>query len=52
MAEFNPLDPATLQCPHPHLARLRGKVEGAGGPRIVAVRGVGYRIATEDDTPN
>jgi two-component system KDP operon response regulator KdpE len=28
----------------PHLARLRSKVEGAGGPRIVAVRGVGYRI--------
>jgi DNA-binding response OmpR family regulator len=31
----------------PHLARLRAKVEGAGGPRIVAVRGVGYRIDTE-----
>jgi len=28
----------------PHLARLRSKVEVAGGPRIVAVRGVGYRI--------
>jgi two-component system KDP operon response regulator KdpE len=28
----------------PHLARLRAKVEGAGGPRILAVRGVGYRI--------
>jgi DNA-binding response OmpR family regulator len=28
----------------PHLARLRSKVESAGGPRIVAVRGVGYRI--------
>ena len=28
----------------PHLARLRAKVEGSGGPRIVAVRGVGYRI--------
>ena len=28
----------------PHLARLRSKVEGAGGPAIVAVRGVGYRI--------
>jgi two-component system KDP operon response regulator KdpE len=28
----------------PHLARLRAKVEGAGGPRIVAVRGVGYRV--------
>ena len=30
----------------PHLARLRSKVEAAGGPRIVAVRGVGYRIET------
>jgi two-component system KDP operon response regulator KdpE len=30
----------------PHLARLRAKVEGAGGPEIVAVRGVGYRIST------
>ena len=28
----------------PHLARLRAKVEGSGGPQIVAVRGVGYRI--------
>ncbi len=32
----------------PHLARLRAKVEGAGGPRIVAVRGVGYRIDAQD----
>jgi two-component system KDP operon response regulator KdpE len=31
----------------PHLARLRAKVEGAGGPSIVAVRGVGYRIEVE-----
>ena len=31
----------------PHLARLRAKVEGAGGPSIVAVRGVGYRIAVD-----
>lgn len=31
----------------PHLARLRGKVEEAGGPPIVAVRGVGYRIVAE-----
>jgi two-component system KDP operon response regulator KdpE len=31
----------------PHLARLRAKVEAAGGPEIVAVRGVGYRIATD-----
>jgi DNA-binding response OmpR family regulator len=28
----------------PHLARLRSKVEAVGGPRVVAVRGVGYRI--------
>jgi two-component system KDP operon response regulator KdpE len=28
----------------PHLARLRSKVEGAGGPALVAVRGVGYRL--------
>jgi DNA-binding response OmpR family regulator len=28
----------------PHLARLRAKVEAAGGPAILAVRGVGYRI--------
>jgi two-component system KDP operon response regulator KdpE len=33
----------------PHLARLRAKVEGAGGPRIAAVRGVGYRIEIERD---
>jgi two-component system KDP operon response regulator KdpE len=28
----------------PHLARLRAKVDAAGGPGILAVRGVGYRI--------
>jgi DNA-binding response OmpR family regulator len=28
----------------PHLARLRAKLDAAGGPPIVAVRGVGYRI--------
>ncbi|MFL5779437.1 MAG: response regulator transcription factor [Chloroflexota bacterium] len=32
----------------PHLARLRSKVESAGGPEIVAVRGVGYRIVAEN----
>ena len=32
----------------PHLARLRAKVEDAGGPHVVAVRGVGYRIVVED----
>jgi two-component system KDP operon response regulator KdpE len=31
----------------PHLARLRAKVESAGGPSIVAVRGVGYRIEVD-----
>ena len=31
----------------PHLARLRAKVEAAGGPEIVAVRGVGYRVVVE-----
>ena len=31
----------------PHLARLRGKVEEAGGPRLTAVRGVGYRLAVD-----
>jgi DNA-binding response OmpR family regulator len=31
----------------PHLARLRSKVSAAGGPAIVAVRGVGYRIETD-----
>ncbi|MES2209613.1 MAG: response regulator transcription factor [Chloroflexota bacterium] len=28
----------------PHLARLRSKLDEAGGPAIVAVRGVGYRV--------
>jgi two-component system KDP operon response regulator KdpE len=28
----------------PHLARLRSKLDAAGGPAIVAVRGVGYRV--------
>jgi two-component system KDP operon response regulator KdpE len=32
----------------PHLARLRAKLEAAGGPTIVAVRSVGYRIETGD----
>jgi two-component system, OmpR family, KDP operon response regulator KdpE len=31
----------------PHLARLRSKVEAAGGPSILAVRGVGYRIEVD-----
>src|SRR5436190_12332529 len=34
----------------PHLARLRSKVEAAGGPSILAVRGVGYRIEVEPAT--
>ena len=29
----------------PHLARLRAKLQAAGGPTLVAVRGVGYRAA-------
>ena len=28
----------------PHVARLRRKIEAARGPRIVALRGVGYRL--------
>jgi DNA-binding response OmpR family regulator len=28
----------------PHLARLRKKVSDAGGPSIVAIRAVGYRL--------
>jgi len=28
----------------PHVARLRHKVESAGGPAILALRGVGYRL--------
>jgi DNA-binding response OmpR family regulator len=28
----------------PHVARLRHKVQGAGGPAILALRGVGYRL--------
>jgi DNA-binding response OmpR family regulator len=28
----------------PHVARLRRKVDEAGGPQILAVRGVGYRL--------
>jgi two-component system response regulator RegX3 len=28
----------------PHVARLRRKVEAAGGPQVLAVRGVGYRL--------
>jgi DNA-binding response OmpR family regulator len=31
----------------PHLARLRSKVRAAGGPDVVAVRGVGYRMEAE-----
>jgi two-component system KDP operon response regulator KdpE len=31
----------------PHLARLRAKVEEAGGPRLSAVRGVGYRLSVD-----
>ncbi len=31
----------------PHLARLRAKVADAGGPQVVAVRGVGYRLVVD-----
>jgi DNA-binding response OmpR family regulator len=31
----------------PHVARLRSKVQGAGGPQIAAVRGVGYRVEAD-----
>jgi DNA-binding response OmpR family regulator len=30
----------------PHIARLRHKVSAAGGPSILALRGVGYRLET------
>jgi DNA-binding response OmpR family regulator len=30
---------------------LRSKVEAAGGPEILAVRGVGYRIETGEPSP-
>jgi two-component system KDP operon response regulator KdpE len=33
----------------PHLARLRAKLEAAGGPAVVAVRGVGYRAEAASD---
>ena len=32
----------------PHLARLRSKVQAAGGPQVAAVRGVGYRIVVDE----
>ena len=35
----------------PHLARLRAKVEAAGGPAIVAVRGVGYGSWSTETRP-
>jgi DNA-binding response OmpR family regulator len=44
-AEGDP-DPLWLK---PHLARLRRKVDEAGGPAIVAIRGVGYRLATNGE---
>ena len=31
----------------PHLTRLRAKVVAAGGPAIIAVRGVGYRLQVD-----
>ena len=35
----------------PHLARLRAKVQAAGGPLVVAVRGVGYRVLVRTTFP-
>ena len=32
----------------PHIARLRSKIDGAGGPTLIPVRGVGYRLETGD----
>ena len=34
-------DPQWLK---PHLARLRAKLEGLGGPIPTSVRGIGYRL--------
>ncbi|MBI3751371.1 MAG: response regulator transcription factor [Chloroflexi bacterium] len=31
----------------PHIARLRAKLEAAAGPKLIPVRGVGYRLETE-----
>jgi DNA-binding response OmpR family regulator len=28
----------------PHIARLRSKIDAAGGPKLIPVRGVGYRL--------
>jgi two-component system KDP operon response regulator KdpE len=39
-------DPLWLK---PHLARLRRKLAAAGGPPVVAIRGVGYRIEVDED---
>jgi two-component system KDP operon response regulator KdpE len=41
-------DPQWLK---PHVARLRAKLAAAGGPVPASVRGVGYRLADEDDRP-
>jgi DNA-binding response OmpR family regulator len=32
----------------PHVARLRRKIQAAGGPAIIALRGVGYRLGGSD----
>jgi two-component system, OmpR family, KDP operon response regulator KdpE len=44
-AEAEP-DPLWLK---PHLARLRRKIDAAGGPPIVAIRGVGYRLGVNGE---
>jgi DNA-binding response OmpR family regulator len=28
----------------PHIARLRSKVDAAGGPKLIPIRGAGYRL--------
>ena len=33
----------------PHVARLRHKVSATGGPAILALRGVGYRLSTDTE---
>jgi DNA-binding response OmpR family regulator len=30
----------------PHIARLRSKLDAASGPKLIPVRGVGYRLDT------
>lgn len=43
---FNPFDPATLQCPFPHYAKMR---EEAPVLPITAIPGVGFHLVTRHD---